>query len=311
MLTYLVTGGAGFIGSNIVEELVRRGEKVRVLDNLSTGKKENLAHLTGVIELIEGDITNPGDVTRAVKGIDFVLHQAALPSVPRSIEDPLTTNEVNITGTLNLLRAAREHKVKRLVYASSSSAYGNIPTLPKSEDLPAQPLSPYAVSKYAGELYCGIFYPVYGLETVALRYFNVFGPRQDPDSMYAAVVPRFITALIEGKPPVVYGDGEQSRDFTYVGNVVEANIQACFAPEAAGKVFNIGCGRRITLNELLDVLKQIIKSDVIPVHREPRPGDVRHSLADITRARESLGYEPAVSLQEGLEKTVAWFSNNM
>ncbi|MEW6172028.1 MAG: SDR family oxidoreductase [Bacillota bacterium] len=307
MATYLVTGGAGFIGSHIVEELVRKGEQVRVLDNLSTGKKENLAHLAGEIELVEGDITNTADVARSVKGVDYILHQAALASVDRSIQDPLLTNEVNITGTLNLLRAACENKVKRFIYASSSSVYGNIPSLRKSEDLPADPLSPYAVTKYTGELYCRIFHRIYGLQTVALRYFNVFGPRQDPNSMYAAVVPLFISALLQGKSPVIYGDGDQSRDFVYVSNIVAANLLACSAPYAPGEVYNVGCGSQITINELLTVLKQIIKSDVTPVYQEPRPGDIRDSLADISLARQKLGYEPSVSLQEGLEKTVAWF----
>ncbi|MEW6183489.1 MAG: SDR family oxidoreductase [Bacillota bacterium] len=307
MTAYLVTGGAGFIGSHIVEELVRKGERVRVLDNLSSGKKENLAHLTKSIEFIEGDITNTADVARSVEGVDYILHQAALASVDGSVRDPLLTNAVNITGTLNLLQAACDNKIKRFVYAASSAVYGNTSTLRKSENLSADPLSPYAVTKYTGELYCRIFYRIYGLETVALRYFNVFGPRQDPNSMYAAVIPLFIAAILQGKIPVIYGDGDQSRDFVYVSDVVEANLLACSAPKAPGEVLNVGCGNQITVNQLLTDLKRIMKSDVTPVHQEARPGDVRHSLADITRARKILGYEPAVSLQEGLQKTVAWF----
>jgi nucleoside-diphosphate-sugar epimerase len=309
MSTYLVTGGAGFIGSNITEFLLERGEKVRVLDNLSTGKRENIAHLNGV-ELLEGDICDLEVTKEAMKGADFCLHQAALPSVARSVEDPARTNEVNVGGTLNVLVAAVETSVKRLVYASSSSVYGDTPTLPKSEESPPNPLSPYAVSKFAGELYVSSFGHVHGLETVVLRYFNVFGPRQDPTSKYAAVIPAFITAMSEKRKPTIFGDGGQSRDFTYVGNVVEANVAACHAPvSATGAAYNVGCGSRTTVNELARQIAEILKSDLEPVHVAPRPGDVRHSCADISAARRELGYEPQIEIKEGLAKTVEWLTS--
>ena len=306
MTTYLVTGGAGFIGSNIVHELLRRGARVRVLDNFSTGRRENLAGLAGAIELIEGDATDPETARRAAEGVDFVLHQAALPSVPRSVADPLASHAANATATLTLLAAAREAGVKRFVYAGSSSAYGDTPTLPKREAMPPRPLSPYAAGKLAGEHYCQAFWTCYGLETVALRYFNVFGPRQDPASQYAAVIPRFIACLVEGEQPVIYGDGEQSRDFTFVSNVVEANLLACDAPGAPGQVFNVACGERTSLNALLAMLARILGIPAEPRREPPRPGDVKHSQADISRAHEVLGYHPRVSVEEGLRSTVSW-----
>lgn len=304
---YLVTGGAGFIGSNIVQELVRRGERVRVLDNLSTGKWENLALWSDRIELIEGDIRDLATVRGALEGIDYVLHQGALPSVPRSIADPLTSHQVNATGTLNLLVAACERGVKRFVYASSSSVYGDTPVLPKHEEMATRPLSPYAASKLAGENYCRAFYHVHGLETVALRYFNVFGPRQDPASQYAAVIPKFITAITNGARPAVYGDGTQSRDFTYVANVVEANLLACQAGDAPGQVLNIACGRQFTLLQLLEQLQRILAGEVEPAFAPPREGDVKHSLASIDKAQALLGYRPLVGFEEGLERTVAYY----
>jgi UDP-glucose 4-epimerase len=307
MTLYLVTGGAGFIGSHIVQELVRRGERLRVLDNFSTGRRENIAPFLEHIELVEGDLRDLPTVRRAVEGVDYVLHQAALASVPRSVADPLASNSANVTGTLHLLVAARDAEVKRVVYASSSSAYGDSPTLPKQEDMPTAPKSPYAVSKLAGEHYCRAFTEVYGLETVSLRYFNVFGPRQDPASQYAAVVPLFITAMLQGEPPTVHGDGLQSRDFTYVANVVHANLLATTAPGVAGRVFNIACGQRYTLLDLIAILDEIVDAHVTPVHTDPRSGDVRHSLADVTAAQEALGYRAEVDFGEGLRRTVGWY----
>jgi len=308
---YLVTGGAGFIGSHLVERLLKEGHRVRVIDDLSTGKKENIKPFLGEIEFIKGDIRDLELVRETMEGVDYVLHQAAVPSVPRSVKDPLTTNVANVDGTLNILIAARDAGVKRVVYASSSSIYGDTPNLPKHEGMRPEPRSPYAASKLAGELYCQAFYSVYGLETVALRYFNVFGPRQDPESQYAAVVPRFITALLQGRPPTIFGDGEQSRDFTYVENVVEANLLAAKAPGVAGEVFNIACGGQITVNELARLLVEIVgvNPQLKPRYAPPRPGDVRHSLADISKVRELLGYEVKVSTREGLERTVEWYKN--
>ena len=308
---YLVTGGAGFIGSHIVERLVQEGQHVRVIDNLSTGKWENIEPFLEEIEFIEGDIRDLELVRKAMDGVDYVLHQAAVPSVPRSVKDPVTTNSVNVEGTLNILIAARDAGVKRVVYASSSSVYGDTPVLPKHEDMKPQPRSPYAVSKLAGEFYCQVFYHVYGLETVVLRYFNVFGPRQDPESQYAAVVPKFIAALLRNEPPTIFGDGEQSRDFTYVENVVEANLLATQAkgPDVAGQVFNIACGTRITINKLAQMLAEIIGVDpeLKPHYAPPRPGDVRHSLADISKAQKLLGYKIKVDFERGLQKTVEWY----
>jgi len=312
----LVTGGAGFIGSNIVAELVRRGERVRILDNLSTGRRENIAPLLSPeanpgIEFIEGDLRDLETVRRAVEGVDYVLHQAALPSVQRSIEDPLATNEVNARGTLNLLIAARDAGVKRVVYASSSSIYGDSPALPKTEGMRPAPKSPYAASKLAGEHYCQAFYQVYGLETVILRYFNVFGPNQDPTSQYAAVIPKFVTAMLRGERPVIYGDGLQSRDFTYVTNVIRANLLAAKAEGVAGEVFNIACGKRYNLLELVAVINRILGTDLAPIHTAPRPGDVRHSQADISKAERMLGYRVEVEFEEGLKRIVEWYKSHL
>lgn len=307
MKTYLVTGGAGFIGSHLVEELVRRGEKVRVVDNFLTGKRENLAALEGLVELIEGDIRSFETCQQAVAGVDYVLHQAALPSVTRSLDDPLLTHDINVNGTLNLLWASLRAKVKRLVFASSSSVYGDDLRLPQREGNEGRPLSPYALSKHIGEQYCQVFTHVYGLETISLRYFNVFGPRQDPASPYAAVIPLFITRTLAGRKPLIYGDGEQSRDFTYVANVVEANLQALEAPaEATGGVFNVACGERTTINTLAQEIGRLARVSVEPEYTGPRPGEIRHSYADLTRARRLLGYEPMVSFIQGLKMTVAW-----
>jgi nucleoside-diphosphate-sugar epimerase len=302
----LVTGGAGFIGSHLAERLCRDGYEVRVLDNLATGNRENIGHLGGQIEVIEGDITSYERVHSATRGCDLVFHEAALPSVPRSIQDPLTSHATNVTGTLNVLLAARDEEVRRVVFASSSSVYGPSAELPKHERMPARPIAPYGVAKLAAEGYCRAFSEVYGLETVSLRYFNVFGPRQDPRSEYSAVIPRFITAMLEDRVPIIYGDGEQSRDFTYVQNVVEANLLAADAPGVAGEAFNVACSAAITLNSLLDVLGAIIGREVEAERTEARAGDLRHSLADIGRAREELGYEPSIELREGLSRTVEY-----
>jgi nucleoside-diphosphate-sugar epimerase len=308
---YLVTGGAGFIGSHIVESLVKKGERVRVIDNLSTGKLENLKLFMDEIEFIEGDLRDPKAAAQAAEGADFILHQAAIPSVPRSIEDPIGSTENNLKGTLHLLMAARDAKVKRLVYASSSSIYGDSPTMPKREDLLPAPLSPYAASKLAGEYYCQVFHRVYGLETVSLRYFNVFGPRQDPLSPYAAVIPKFITRALTKKPLVVYGDGEQSRDFSYVADVVQANLLACGATGIAGEQFNVGSGEQTSLNQLVQALKEIIDPDLTAEYTEPQPGDVRHSLAGIEKAQRLMGFAPTVPFSEGLLRTVAWFKASL
>lgn len=304
---YLVTGGAGFIGSHISERLLRDGHGVRVLDNFVSGKESNLKDLGGEVELIRGDIRDPQVLAEAMKGVYVVFHEAALGSVPRSVADPMTTHEVNLTGTLNVLLAARDAGVRRVVYASSSSVYGETKELPKREDIKPQPLSPYALSKLAGEHYITIFKQVYGFEAVSLRYFNIFGPRQDPESQYAAVIPRFVTSLMIGNRPVIYGDGMQSRDFTYVENVVEANLLASEADGVAGRAFNIACGGRFTLLDLLGKLKQIIGSDIEPIHEPARVGDVRDSQAGIEAARQALGYEVKVEFDEGLRRTAEWF----
>ncbi len=311
MSTYLVTGGAGFIGSHIVDELVRRGECVRVLDNFSTGKRENLSSTIEQIELIEGDIRDLGTVRNAVQGVDYVLHQAALPSVPRSVADPMTSHEVNATGMLNILIAARDTQVRRVVYASSSSVYGNSPTLPKREEMPTNPLSPYAVSKLAGESYCCAFYQVYGLPTVALRYFNVFGPRQDPTSQYSAVIPKFMMAMLRGEPPTIHGDGTQSRDFTYVANVVNANLLACERDEAIGQVMNVACGERYSLLDLHVELQRILNVEMPPAFAPARKGDIKHSLAAIEIATDRLGYVPSVKWIDGLRRTLDWCRERM
>ncbi len=308
-MKYLVTGGAGFIGSNLVEELLNRGHEVRVIDNFATGRRENLKPFMDRIDLVEGDLRSYHIVREAVDGVDFILHEGALPSVPRSIKDPITSNEVNVTGTLNILDAAVDSGVKRVVMASSSSIYGDSERLPKQEDMVPNPLSPYAVSKLAGEKYFQVFARLYKLHTVALRYFNVFGPRQDPSSQYSAVIPKFIRAILEDKAPVIYGDGKQSRDFTYISNVVEANIMATEVDFAPGMVFNCACHERTDLNELVQKINLVLGKDIKPEYADPRPGDVKHSFADIERIRKYMGYEPKVSFDDGLKKTIEWYQN--
>ncbi len=303
----LVTGGAGFIGSHIAETLVREGGTVCVLDNFTTGREENLAPFREHLEVLRGDLVNPEDCRRAVQGVDTIFHHGALPSVPISVKHPVRTNESNITGTLNLLVAARDAGVRRVVYAASSAVYGDDPVLPKTESMPPAPLSPYAIQKYVGELYCRNFFELYGLETVSLRYFNVFGPRQDPASPYAAVIPRFITALANGTPPTVYGDGEQSRDFIYVENVVRVNLLAARAEKAAGATLNVACGTGCSLNEMLAALQRLMGTNIAPEYTDPVPGDVKHSVADIERLTSLLEGTPAVSFEEGLRKTIAFF----
>jgi UDP-N-acetylglucosamine/UDP-N-acetyl-alpha-D-glucosaminouronate 4-epimerase len=303
----LVTGGGGFIGSHLVRRLLAEGHSVRVLDNFATGRRENLEGVLDEIELIEGDLQSYERVHNAVRGCELAFHLGALPSVPRSIQDPLTSNATNVVGTLNVLLAARDEGVRRVVYASSSSLYGASTELPKREEMHPLPIAPYAVSKLAAEGYCRAFHEVYGLETVALRYFNVFGPGQDPQSQYAAVIPNFIVAALEGRSPIIHGDGEQSRDFTYVDNAVDANLLAADAPEAAGQAFNVACGERTSLNEIVARIGALSGREVEAVHTDPRPGDVRHSLADVSKAREILGYEPAVDFEEGLRRTYAHY----
>jgi len=305
MASYLVTGGAGFIGSHLTEELVRRGHRVRVADNLSTGKRRNLDHIPGV-EFMEGDLADMPFAARVAQGMDFVLHQAAIPSVPRSVKDPITSNRANIDATLNILVAARDAGVKRLVFAGSSSEYGDTPTLPKREDMPTSPLSPYALQKVMGTEYCQMFTRLYGFETVVIRYFNVFGPRQDPSSPYSGVISVFSTALIEGRQPTIYGDGGQTRDFTYVANVVDGVLRACTAPNAAGEAINVACGTRISLNDLLRVMNGIVGTTLQPIYQDGRAGDVRDSQADISKAKALLGYTPIVGLEEGLRHTLEW-----
>jgi UDP-glucose 4-epimerase len=309
-LIYLVTGGAGFIGSHICERLLKEGHGVRVLDNFFSGKEANLKHLGGEVDLIKGDIRDAGAVAGAMRGVHVVFHEAALGSVPRSVADPVSTHEVNITGTLNVLLAARDAGARRVVYASSSSVYGETQELPKHEGITPQPLSPYALSKLAGEHYITVFNHVYGFEAVALRYFNIFGARQDPESEYAAVIPRFIRSLLEGRPPVIYGDGLQSRDFTHVENVVEANLLASEAEGVAGRAFNIACGGRYSLLDLLDRISRIIGSDVEPIHEAARAGDVRDSQASIEAARAALGYNVKVDFDEGIRRAVKWYQNH-
>ncbi len=307
MAKYLVTGGAGFIGSNVVRKLLESGHDVKVLDNFLTGKRDNMTDVAKHITLFEGDIRDLDMVKRVVQGVDMILHIAALPSVPRSVANPILSHEINMTGTLNVLEAAREHGVKRVVFSSSSSVYGNTPTLPKQEDMPHSPLSPYASHKAAGEFYCRVYYTIFQLETVCLRYFNVFGPRQNPTSQYAAVIPRFITALHTGGQPTIYGDGEQSRDFTFVENVVNANISASTAPDAAGEIINIACGERMTVNELAQRIGKILGKEVTPTYEPARPGDVKHSLADISKAQTLLNYTDLIDIDTGLERTVEFF----
>ena len=307
MNKYLVTGGAGFIGSHITEELVKRGHEVRVVDNFLTGKRKNIASFLDKIELIEGDIRDFETCKRALEGVDFVLHQAALASVPRSIEDPFLANEINIKGTLNLLLASRDAKVKRFVFASSAAVYGDDPNIPKKEGSEGSPLSPYAVSKRVGEMYCQVFSRLYGLSTVCLRYFNIFGPRQDPFSQYAAVIPTFVTIMLKGERPTIFGDGEQSRDFVYVFNVVEANILALKAQGISSEIFNIAFGEGTTVNSLALKINEILREEIRPSYDKLRPGDIRHSFADISKARKMLKYEPLVPFGEGLRETIRWY----
>lgn len=306
MALYLVTGGAGFIGSHLTEELVRRGHRVRVADSLITGKRKNIAHLREV-EFLEGDLADLDFARRVAAECDYVLHQAAIPSVPRSVKDPITSNRANVDATLNMLVAARDAGVRRLVFAGSSSAYGNTPTLPKHEGMPTGPLSPYALQKVIGEQYLQMFTRLYGLETVTIRYFNVFGPRQDPSSPYSGVISVFATALLQNRPPTIFGNGEQTRDFTYVANVVDGVLRACEAPKASGQIINVATGGRISLNQLFETMKRLVGASVEPVYAESRAGDVSDSQADITLARGILGYEPTVSFEDGLERTVDWY----
>lgn len=309
-MRYLVTGGAGFIGSNIVDEIVRRGHEVVVLDDLSAGKQANLASVSGKIDFRVGSITDLSTVQSACQGVDYIIHLAARTSVPRSVKDPLETNRINIDGTLNVLVAARDAKVRRVVYAASSSAYGETPTLPKVETMRPEPISPYGVTKYVGELYAQVFGRVYGLQNVSVRYFNVFGPRQDPTSQYSGVLSRFMRAIIEGKPLVVYGDGEQSRDFTYIENIVDATLRACEAKDASGKVFNGGTGVRVTLNQVLKLLEKVTGRKILAKYDPPRTGDIRDSQADISLARKILGYKPCVDFEKGLLLTWEWYKTN-
>jgi UDP-glucose 4-epimerase len=308
---FLVTGGAGFIGSNICTKLVSQGCFVRVIDNLLTGKKSNLAGIADKIEFIEADMGNADAARAAMKGIDVVLHEGALPSVPRSVDDPAATHRHCVDATFTLLMAARDTKIKRFVYAASSSAYGDTPTLPKVETMPANPLSPYAAAKLMCEYYCSVFYKVFGLETISLRYFNVFGPHQDPTSQYAAAIPAFVTSILKDKPPTIYGDGEQSRDFTYVDNVVEANLLAARAKQTKGEVINIACGEAITVNAIIDMINKIVGKNVKPTYLPSRKGDVKHSLADITQAKKLIGFKPVVSFKDGLKKAIEWYRVNL
>jgi nucleoside-diphosphate-sugar epimerase len=311
MQKFLVTGGAGFIGSNICKKLVSQGCFVRVVDNLLTGKESNLAGIIDKIEFIQADMGDAEVAQSAMQDIDVVLHQGALPSVPRSVDDPAATHKHCVDATFTLLLAARDADIKRFVYASSSSAYGDTPTLPKIETMPPMPLSPYAVGKLVGEYYAKVFYEVFGLETISLRYFNVFGPYQDPASQYAAAIPAFVTAILKDKPPTIYGDGEQSRDFTYVDNVVDANLLAASAKQTKGEVVNIACGLAITVNAIIALINDLVGKNVKPIHTDPRPGDVKHSLADITLAEKLLVFKPTVPFKQGLQKAIGWYRENL
>ena len=311
MEKFLVTGGAGFIGSNICRKLISQRCFVRVIDNLLTGKKSNLSGIIEKIEFIEADMGDEKIARSAMKDIDVVLHQGALPSVPRSVDDPAATHAHCLDATFTLLLAARDAGIKRFVYAASSSAYGDTPTLPKVETMPANPLSPYAAAKLAGEYYATVFYNVFGLETVSLRYFNVFGPHQDPTSQYAAAIPAFVTAVLKDKSPTVFGDGEQSRDFTYVDNVVEANLLAARAKHTAGEVLNIACGQAVTVNETISIINELLDKDIKPLYADTRPGDVKHSLADITLAEKTINYKPTIPFKKGLELAIDWYCKNL
>jgi len=311
MEKFLVTGGAGFIGSNICKRLVAEGCFVRVVDNLLTGKRSNLAQVMDKIEFVEADMGDPEVARAVVKGIDVVLHEGALPSVPRSVDEPDLTHRHCIDATFTMLMAARDARVKRFVYAASSSAYGDTPTLPKVETMRPDPLSPYAVGKLVGEYYLSVFAKVFGIETVSLRYFNVFGPQQDPASQYAAAIPAFVTAILKDKPPTIYGDGEQSRDFTYIDNIVHANLLAARAKKTAGEVINVACGEAVTVNEIIGMINRLLGKDVKPIYVPARAGDVKHSLADITAARELIGFEPVILFREGLEKSIDWYRRNL
>lgn len=307
MAKYLVTGGAGFIGSHLTIGLVEQGRNVRVLDNLSSGKPENLAPVAGKIEFMQGDLRNPTDCKKACAGIDVIFHEGAVPSVPKSVEDPVTSHEANVNGTFNLLEAARAAGCRRVVYAASSSAYGDTPSLPKREDDRPVPLSPYGVQKLVGELYLRAYYECFGLETISLRYFNVFGPRQDPKSQYAAAIPAFVTAILANQRPTIYGDGEQTRDFTYIDNIVHANCLAADAPKTAGQVVNVACAERISVNRMVAQINSLLGTNVQPIYAPARAGDVKHSLADITLAREVIGFEPQVLFDEGLRRSIDWY----
>ncbi len=311
MEKFLVTGGAGFIGSNICKRLVSQGCFVRVVDNLSTGKKSNLADVIDKIEFIQADMGDSEVAQSAMKDVDVVLHQGALPSVPVSVDNPAATHQHCVNATFTLLLAARDADVKRFVYAASSSAYGDAPTSPKVETMPTSPLSPYAVAKLTGEYYCSVFYNIYGLQTVSLRYFNVFGPQQDPASQYAAAIPAFVTAILKDEPPTIYGDGEQSRDFTYIDNVVDANLLAARANQTKGEVINIACGMAVTVNEIIDMINELLGKNIKPIYADPRPGDVKHSLADITMAKELIGFEPVTNFKDGLQKAIEWYKDNL
>jgi len=311
MEKFLVTGGAGFIGSNICRKLVSQGCFVRVIDNLLTGKKSNLADIIDKIEFIEADMGDEQKARSAMKGIDVVLHEGALPSVPKSVDNPAATHKHCVDATFTLLMAARDAGIKRFVYAASSSAYGDTPTLPKIETMATNPLSPYAAAKLFGEYYCSVFYKVWGLETISLRYFNVFGPYQDPTSQYAAAIPAFVTLILKDKSPTIYGDGEQSRDFTYIDNVVDANLLAARARRTAGEVINIACGQAVTINQIVGMINKLVGKNVKPIYAPSRAGDVKHSLADIALARKTIGFNPAISFQQGLEKAIGWYRDNL
>jgi len=311
MIKFLVTGGAGFIGSNICKELISQGCFVRVVDNLLTGKKSNLASIIDKIHFIQADMGDAEVAQSAMKDVDVVLHQGALPSVPRSVDDPAATHKHCVDATFTLLLAARDAGIKRFVYAASSSAYGDTPTLPKVETMPPMPLSPYAAAKLVGEYYCSVFYEVFGLETISLRYFNVFGPNQDPASQYAAAIPAFVTAILKDKPPTIYGDGEQSRDFTYIDNVVEANLLAARAKHTKGEVINIACGEAVTVNAIIALINELLGKNIKPTYTDPRPGDVKHSLADITLAEKLISYKTKVLFKQGLQLAINWYRENL